>query len=162
MKNFTKKLVACLVMTYLVACAPMTKESYLKKFDAFIAEISENYKTYDDKVWEKQTENYNKFSGEWYDKFKNEFTLKDEIAIKANQAKWYYYRNLNTATSTVKRLFESLDVKGMKEQVQYYIDNNMQSDLRKFYEDAQKSGKEAEEAITEILEEMDVKIKELQ
>jgi len=108
------------------------------------------------------SEKYDKFSGEWYDKFKDEFTLKDHITIKANQAKWLYYSNLNGVTSTVKQLFESLDVKGMKKQVQYYIDNNMQSDLQKFYEDATKAGKDAQEAVTEILEELNVKLDELQ
>jgi hypothetical protein len=146
----------------LVACSPMSKESYLEKYNAFLSEVSDNYKTYDDKAWAKQTEKYEKFSGEWYNKFKDEFTMKDQIAIKANQVKWYYYRNLNDATSTVKQLLDELDMKKIKKQVQYYIDNNMQSDLQKFYEDVQKAGMEAQEAVSEILKELNVKIDELQ
>jgi hypothetical protein len=151
-----------MAMIVMLACSPISKESYIKQYDAFISEVSENYKSYDDKAWEKQTAKYEKFSGEWYNKFKTELALKEELAIKANQAKWYYYRNMNAATSVVKQLFESLDVKGMKKQVQYYIDNNMQSDLQKFYKDAQKAGKAVEETVTDILEELDVNIEELQ
>ena len=54
---------------------PLNKESYLKKFDAFVSEVSENCKTYSDKDWEKKTEKYEKFSGEWYEKFKNDMRL---------------------------------------------------------------------------------------
>ena len=139
---------------------PLSKESYLKKFDDFIAEISENHKTYDENTWQKMTEKYEKFSGEWYDKFKNDFTLKDHIAIKANQAQWYYYSVLNETVS-VKELLEALDVKGIKEQVRYYIDNNMQDDLQKFYDEAKKISKEALEAITEILDELEINIEKL-
>ena len=161
-KDLAKNLIACVAMLGFMACAPMSKESYLEKYEAFISEISEDYQTYDDEMWQKQTELYENFSGKWYDKFKDEFTLKDQIVIKANQAKWYYYRNLESATSTVKQLLESLDIKGMKKQIQYYIDNNMQSDLQKLYEDARKAGKDAQKAVAEILEELNVKIEELQ
>jgi hypothetical protein len=79
-----------------------------------------------------------------------------------NQAKWYYYRNLNEINSTVRQLLEVLDIKGLKTQVQYYINNNMQSDLQKLYDDARKMGKDAQDAIVGILDELDVKIDELQ
>jgi hypothetical protein len=148
-------------MIVITACSPMTKESYMEKYGSFISEISENHKIYSEKDWRKQTGKYDKFSDEWYEKFKDDLTLKDEIAIKTNQTKWYYYRHLNTATSSIKQLFESLDVNEIKKQVQYYIDNNMPNDLQKFYKDAQKAGKDAEEALTEILEELNVKIDEL-
>jgi hypothetical protein len=161
-KNRLTSLAICLAMACLVACTPRVKESYMKEFNSFVAEVSENYKTYDDKTWEKQVKKYEKLSGEWYNKFKEEFTLQDEIAIKANQVKWHYYYNLNAAMSTVKELFESLDVKGMTRQVQHYINNNMQDDLKKFCEEAKKAGKEAEACLAGILEELNVKIDEWQ
>jgi hypothetical protein len=157
-----KALVTCVVVLCLAACSPTSKESYLKKYNLFVSEVSGNYKTYDDEAWVKQTEKYKKFSDEWYNKFKDEFTLKEQIAIKANQAKWHYYRNLNEATSTVKQLLDTLDLAGIKKQLQYYIDNNMQSDLQKFYEDVQRAGKDAQEAISGILKELNVKIDDLQ
>jgi hypothetical protein len=162
MKNLTKIFFASATMVVMAACAPMTKESYLEKYDNFVTEVLENYKSYTDEDWRKMAEKHEQFSGQWYSKFEKELTLKDEIAIKTNQAKWYYYSNLNAATSTAKQLFESLDVKGIKEQVQYYIDNNMQSDLQKLYSDAQKAGKDTQEAVMEILEELNVQIDELQ
>jgi hypothetical protein len=146
----------------LAACSPMSKESYLERFDEFMSEVSNNYKTYDDRAWTKQTKKYEKFSGKWYDKFKDKFTLKDQIRIKANQAKWYYCRNLGEATSTIKQLLDVVDIKGIKQKMRYYIDNDMQGDLQKLYDDVKKAGKDAKDALEEILKEMDVKIDKLQ
>ncbi|MDR1527822.1 MAG: hypothetical protein LBS46_09195 [Dysgonamonadaceae bacterium] len=157
-----KVLATCVVVLCLAACAPMSKESYLEKYNAFVSEVSDNYKTYDDETWEKQTEKYRKFSDEWYNKFEDKFTLKEQIAIKANQVKWHYYRNLDEAIVTVRQLLDTLDEDEIKKQVQYYLDNNMHSDLQKFYEEVQKAGKDAQEAISEILKELDVEMDELQ
>ena len=140
--------------------APWSKESYLKQFDAFVSEVSENYKNYDEKDWKKKTEKYEKFSGVWYDKFKNDFTLKEQISIEAKKTKWHYYRYLGGTTSNVKQLLESLNIKGIKDQVQHYIDNNMQDDLQKFYDDAKKAGKDAQDAFTEILKDLQLTIDE--
>ena len=161
MKKLKNILFAIVAIIFMASCSPMSKESYLEKYDDFVAEVSKNHQSYSEKDWKQATEKYEKFSGEWHEKFKDEFTIKDKIDIKANQAKWYYYNNLNDVTSTVKQLFESLDIKGMKKQAQYYIDNDMQSDLQKYYEEAVKAGKDAEKAITEILDELNVKIDEL-
>ncbi|MDR1973612.1 MAG: hypothetical protein LBQ31_02940 [Bacteroidales bacterium] len=153
---------ACLVIACFVSCsAPLSKESYLKKYNTFIVEISEKSKTYDDKEWQIMTEKHEKFSGEWYDKFKDDFTFKEEVAIKAYQAKFYYHRTLNQSTSIIKQLLDSLNIKEMKKQLQYYVDNDMQTDLQKFYNEAKKAGKEAEEAVLEILEELKINIEEL-
>ena len=151
-----------IVSLMVVSCSiPLNKDSYIKKFDAFVADVSENHKTYSDKDWEKKTIKYKQFSDEWYKKFKNDFTLKDEITIKANQVKFNYYRSLNQSTSIIKQLINSLNIQELKEQALFYINNDMKNDLQKMYEEAQKAGKEAEEVISEILKELNVQIEDL-
>jgi vacuolar-type H+-ATPase subunit I/STV1 len=115
MKKYRAFLWVVFLMTMTVAgftsCSrPTSKESYLKKYDDFITEVSKNHEEYDEKDWKKMTREYEKFSGEWFKKFENDLTIKDEIAIKAKQAKWYYYRYLNETTSTVKQFLEALEI----------------------------------------------------
>ena len=160
MRNIKRALFILVSVTVIAACSPVSKESYLEKYDDFATDVSENYKTYTEKDWKKAAKKHEKFSGEWYNKFENEFSLKDKVKIKSNQAKWYYYRNLGDVTSAVMQLFDSFDVKGMKKQIQYYVDNDMQNELQKIYKDAIKAGKAAEETIVEILNELNVKIDE--
>ncbi|MDR1369740.1 MAG: hypothetical protein LBJ72_06400 [Dysgonamonadaceae bacterium] len=154
-------IIPVLFLAIFVACSPISKESYLEKYDDFITEISENSKSYDEKAWVKATGKYEKFSGEWYDKFKKELTVGEKLKITKNQAQFYYYKNLQQGVSLIKDLLKSLNIDEMRQQVQYYIDNNMQDDLEKFYEEAQKSGKDVEKVATEILKGLNVKIDEL-
>ena len=160
-KIFKNCLIISIAILFLTACGPISKESYIEKFDEFVTHVSENYNSYTEKDWKKASKKYEKFSGKWYSKFENEYTLIEEIKIKANQARWHYYRNLNDITSTALQLLESLDLNGIKKQVQYYIDNNMLNDLQKFYEDATKAGKNAEDALSKIFNELNIKIDEL-
>jgi len=145
-----------------VGCsAPMSKESYLKKFNAFITEVSENHKTYSEKDWERQTKKYQKFSGEWYEKFKSDFTFREEVVIRGNRTKWQYYLRLNQASAFVRGTIDRLSIREMKDQVEFFINNNMKDDLLKFYEDAQKAGKDAQNAVNDIFKELQINVNEL-
>jgi hypothetical protein len=149
------------ILVFISSCAPMSKESYMKKYGVFITEISQKYKTYDNKEWNNKNEKYQKFSGEWYEKFKDDFTVKEKITLTSYQVKFNYYRTLTQSSNAIKELFDAMKVDEIKEQIQYYIDNNMQDDLQKFYDEARKAGKEIESTVSDILEDLEVNIEEL-
>jgi len=161
MKNWTKILITGVVLVCLSSCAPMSKESYLKKYNNFISEISDNYKSYSDKMWEKQTKKYEKFTGKWYEKFKGDFTLLEKAKIKVNETKFHYYKTLSRSSATIKEWFDALNVNEIKEKAQYYINNNMEDDLKQLYDEARKAGSTAEKTITEILNDLQVNIEKL-
>jgi hypothetical protein len=160
MKNRFITLVALCCL--LAACSPMSKESYLEKYAAFMSEVSENYKSYVDKDWEKKTEKFKQFSDEWYTKFKDDLTWQEKLKVTGFQAKFYYYRTLQQSSSTIKELLVGLNVDKIKEQVQYYINNDMKEALTQLYEEACMAGDAATEAVTEILNELQVNIEKLQ
>ena len=141
---------------------PLSKESYLEKFETFVSEVSENYETFSDKDWEKKTEKYEKFSNEWYEKFEDDFTWQEKLKITGLKAKFQYYKVLNQSSSAIKELLNSLNIKEVKEKIQYYINNDMENDLNQLYEEACKAGGAAEKAVMEILKELQVNIEELQ
>ena len=160
--RLAKTFVACVAMTCMVACSPMTKESYLKKYDGFITEVSENYKDYDEKAWAKHTEKYEKFSGEWHEKFKDEFTLQEKLKITGLQVKFNYYSTLSQTSSMFKDILDVLNAQEIKKIVQSYKDDGMVAELEQLYREACETGKAAEKAITEILKELQIDIEELQ
>ena len=146
-----------------VSCStPLSKESYLKKYETFVSDVSENYESYTGKDWTKKTERYEKFSGEWYEKFKNDFTWQEKLKITGLETKFQYYRFLGQSSSTIKDLLKALNIKEIKEKVQYYIKNDMESDLNQLYEEARKAGGAAEKAVMGILKELQVDIEGLQ
>ena len=151
-----------ILICLLGACSPMSKESYLKKYDAFMSEVSEKYKNYDDATWKKQTEQHNKFSGEWYEKFSDDLTWQEKLKVTGFRAKFYYYKTLQQSSSSVRELLDGLDIDKIKENVQYYINNDMKDALNQLYEEACKAGDAAAEAITEILNELQVNLDKLE
>jgi len=141
---------------------PLSKDRYLKNFDTFISEVSENYKNYSDKDWEQKTEKFQKFSVGWYEKFKDDFSWKEKLKIATFHTKFHYYSTLGQTSSAFKELLETLNVQEIKSKVRDFINNDMEAELNQLYEEARKAGKAAEEAITEILNELQISIEELQ
>lgn len=163
-RNIMRKSHYILIISMLVvSCStPLSKEGYLEKFETFVSEVAEKHDTYSDKEWAKKTEKYEKFSGEWYEKFKNDFTWQEKLKITGFQTKFHYYKVLNQSSSAIKELLTALNFKEIKEKVQYYVKNDMEDDLNLLYEEARKAGGAAEKAVMEILKELQVNIEELQ
>ena len=139
--------------------APSTKEAYLEKYEAFVANVEKSFDEFSEKDWGKAAEEYEKFAGEWYNKFKDEFTTKENIKLAALKVRYNACRALDKTTTGIKELFESIDVNKIKKQIQYYIDNDMDDDLEKLIDEAKKAGSEAEKAVKKILDDLDVDTK---
>ena len=159
-----KRIFYILFFVFLMAsCStPLNKERYLKNFETFLSEVSENYKNYSDKDWKKETEKFEKFSGVWYEKFKDEFTWQEKLKIMSYQAKFQYYSALSQTSSFFDEMLKSLNVQEIKATVQHYINNGLVDDLNQLYKKATEAGAAAEKVITEILNELKINIEELQ
>ena len=154
--------VLLVVAFVLGACdAPQTKEAYMEKYEAFVDDVSKNCKEYSDKDWEKAVEKYEKFVGEWYNKFKDDFSTRENLKLAALKVRFNACRAFDKAASGIKQLFESINADKIKKQIQYYIDNDMDDDLKQLVEEAEKAGSEAKKAVEKILDELDVDIKNL-
>ena len=133
----------------------------MKNFDAFMSEVSDNCKTYSDKEWQKKNEKFEKFSGEWYEKFKDEFTWHEKLKITGHQAKFHYYSILSQTSSVFNEMLNVLNVNEIKTTVRNYVDKGMITELKQLYKQALDMGAAAEEAITEIFNELQINIDEL-
>ena len=134
---------------FLMGCAPMSKDSYVKKFDDFTQEVSRNCKSYDVKDWEKMSKKYNNFSGKWFEKYKDEMSMKEVLLVRSYQAKWWYYRGSSILNDVVE----------VEKLIRFYVENNMESDLQSLYEEAHSIGGETEKTVNEILKKLDIQIK---
>jgi len=156
-KGFISQGLFLILIFIVVGCSYYSKESYLKDFEKFITDVSQNYKSYDDKVWDKQTKRYEKFTGEWFEKFKSDFTLQENITITSYKVKFNYFKS----STVIHSFLDTLKVDEIKKKAQYYIDNNMEGDLNQLYEEACKIGGVTEKTVTEILEDLHVNIENL-
>lgn len=82
------------LMLLMVSCEPTSKDGYLEMFNEFVTRVEQECTEYGDNKWSVQKERYDKFSNEWYEKFKGDFSSKEKFAIKKLQAKFLYHYNM--------------------------------------------------------------------
>ncbi|MEN8115623.1 MAG: DUF6565 domain-containing protein [Bacteroidota bacterium] len=143
------------IAVFMVSCGePASKESYLERFDKFVNRVENNHENYTQKDWEWADTQFEKYNSEWYLKFRDEFTLKDQIKIKGLIIEYHSYKNNEDVDEMLKELFKD-DVENIREKVEEYIDNDMEEDLDKLIEGAAEIGDSAVKALEDIIEELD-------
>ena len=146
--NKVRKLVIVLVTIFLVSCAPLSKDSYMKRFSEFTQEVTRNCKSYDSDDWERMSRKYDTFSGKWYEKFKDEMSMKEVLLVRSYQARWWYNRGSSVLSDVVE----------VEQLIRFYVENDMQSDLRRICEEAHKIGGETEKTVNEVLKKLNITV----
>lgn len=159
-KLFALACVACVMM--LVSCAPMSKESYMKRYEAFMDEVAANYSTYTPEQWADKTEEFDRLSGEWYRKYKAEMSFREKVVVGAYQVKYAYYYSLSEAEGVVKSFTEDEQLQEWKEQAKEYINNDMEDDLKDLMDEVSKAGVEAQRFIEDIADELEANSEDFQ
>ena len=105
-----KKMICAMALAFLlVACAPSTKEDYLERFKEFVTEVGENSSEYSDGQWESKQAEYEKFTGEWYDKFEKELTMEEQMTVGTYIASFNYYKGVSKAGKAFEKLGEQFE-----------------------------------------------------
>lgn len=147
-----------LSLQLLTGCAPWSKQSYVEKYERFMKEVAENAGDYSEEEWNDREAEFEKYAGEWYDRFESEFSTREKVVLAGYKVKFIYYRSLHEAKGAAEGLWETLNVEELKDRVQYYIENDMEDDLDELYDKAARAGEQAEETVRKICEELDVDI----
>lgn len=114
MKNVFLAIIATLLFA---SCSPMNKESYFKKFASFVEETSLHYKEYTQADWERVDQKYEKFTGEWYDKFENEISISENLKISKYIVKYTYYRAYAEGKGFLDEIVDSIDIDKTKQEI---------------------------------------------
>ena len=146
-----------LTLTIITCSTPMSKDSYLEKFKEFISEVKKENSNYNEKDWKEKDKKYTKFIDEWYNKFKDELTWKEQIVIKK-----YCFQYQLIKTKGIAGNYLKSDYKKLKKQVQYYVENDMQDDIDLIMKQAEEAGESATKALKDILEEVENELNKTQ
>ena len=111
------KILLALTLLAFVACAPMSKESYMEHYSEFMKEVDLNASNYTEKDWTKQDKMYQKYSDEWYKKYQAEFTTSDKIVLAGYKIKYSYYRGRNKFGNWAIDAINSIDLESSAEAV---------------------------------------------
>ena len=148
-----------LILT-LVSCEPQSKEAYLEKYKAFISNVSLEYETYAEADWERSLEMYERLSGDWYRKYKDDFTWKEQLLVGKYEIQYNMMRvkesSVNFFDTFMKNDFEKL-----KGQVLHYYENDMNEDIEFLVQQATEIGDSAIVIMQKIMEELEIEMDEL-
>ena len=146
--NRLTKLGIIMATIFLMGCAPLSKDSYMRRFSNFTQEVTRNCKSYDSDDWERMSKKFDNFSGEWYDKFKDKMSMKEVLLVRSYQARWYYSRGSSILNDVVE----------VEQLIRFYVENDMQSDLQRLCEEAHRIGGETERTVNEILKNLNITV----
>lgn len=142
--NFLRMVLIGLIISLMainVSCtAPKTKGAYLDEFETFMENVEKNYQNFNNRQWEKYDEKYKKFTGEWQNKFQNEFNYYDEAKIIKYEIQYNSYKIKSSVLDLIEISNDDFETfnQEVKNKVKYYIENDLEDDLDIFLEEASK------------------------
>lgn len=158
--SFGLKLFAVLALALcLSACSRMTKEEYLKEYQAFVSQVIQKSGQFDEDDWAEYDDEYTKYNVELRKKFEKELTWKEQIVLGKLELQYNLFRSKKALKEQVGRMLQ--DVNEVKEQVKIYIDNGMKDDLNFLIQQSKEIGGEIEKAVSETIQEMETTMDEL-
>lgn len=159
--TLTMSIMLFFIATIAIACEPPTKKAYLENFKEFVDKIGETHKDMSNSDWKKAKEHYDKFNGEWYEKFKDDFTRNEKNDINEYKLKFNYHHTLHKVGNTVDTIISG---KGTKATVR-----ELESELQRLEEaldgaegTAEELGKEIEGVLEKFSEHTGKFIEDLQ
>lgn len=150
LRIFTLVMLAIFVSSCLI---PAKKERYLANFERFVKNIEKNALDFKPRDWRWADKRYKLYGTEWYEKFREEFTLKEQLQIAGLKIRYQAVKE----SSDVKRLIDEKlvkDLERMGEDVGKYIDKNLDRDLEKLSKGAREIGDSAVKVVEDLLKEI--------
>jgi hypothetical protein len=155
MKQMVLRIFTVLMLSIFVSSCliPAKKERYLANFERFIKNIEKNSGNFKPKDWRWADKRYNLYGTEWYQKFSEELTLKEQLKVAEFKIRYQAVKE----GSDIKRLFDEKlvkDLERMGEDVGKYIDENLDRDLEKLSKGAREIGDSAIKVVEDLLKEI--------
>lgn len=148
------------VLMIIGSCAPQTKEAYLEEYKEFISEVSEDYESFTNEDWERSLAEFRHFSDEWYLRFKDELTWKEQLEVGMYQVQYNLLRVKESSANFFDTYVDD-DFKGLKEQIEFYYENEMEEDIEFLVDQAREIGDSAVSVMKEIFEELEIEMEAL-
>ena len=153
----TLKTIILATILLITSCAPQTKEAYLRDYKGFILKVEKEHETYSDRDWNTSDRELKEFTGKLYSKFEKNLTWQEEILVKKYEFQYSFYKAKTDTKTFLKNTDDNEEYQKLKEQLQYYIDNDMQKDIDELVKQAKEIGDSTAVIVNEIIEEIEKK-----
>lgn len=147
----TSVLLSFAMIFLIISCTPATKDDYMAEYAEFIESVEEKKNQDEVTDWETFDKKYDYYSEELYEKFKDDLTLKDVIKVNAYKLRFEAQRH---KSSFFDSLFSKEDINEVRSKLEDYIKNDMDKDVDKLVEEAQRVSEEFGQAVKDLAEEL--------
>jgi len=140
----------------LSACSPTSGEAYLHDFEQFVERVEKYHNDYNNKDWEWADSRFRKYSEEWFRNYEEELSDSEKIKVFELKLKYTSFKSKNNLKKIYRELVEK-DLNKAKENLDGYIEKNLDHDVEKIIEGAKEIGDSAVKVLEEALEKIDKK-----
>ena len=149
-----RTLILVLAVLITSACSgPKTKEAYLEKYEAFVARVEKNHTNYNKNDWKYSDKKIKQFNEDYYSMFEEDLTFKDQLKIGALSLKYKSLKGEEELGKAFKK-----EIKHLKDEINHYLENNMDDDMDKLIEGAEQIGDSLSVVIEDLVDEIRSKL----
>lgn len=156
-KYFPAVVTAAFLLLVSSCMVPTSKETYINRFEKFVERIEKEHEKYESKDWKWADSQFEKFSEEWYDIYREELSLREKLQVQTLVIR---YETLRGRDKTEKRIREYLkeDAKELREKVEEYLQEDADEDLEKLKQGMKEIGDSAVKVFEDIVKSLDEKL----
>lgn len=132
---------------------PAKKEWYLSNFERFVNNVEKNAQKFKPRDWRYAQRRYRLYSEKWYEKFREELTLQEQIQVAGLKIRYTAAKQASGVRRFVDdQVKEDLDRIGRD--IDKYLDENLDRDLEKISKGAKEIGDSAVKVLEDLLKEV--------
>mgnify|MGYP006900794200 CR=1 FL=1 len=153
----TKILISLAILMLMIGVSscliPSNKEWYLRNFEKFVDNVEKNAEEFKPRNWRYANRRYRLYSEKWYEKFRDELTLQEQIRVAGLKIRYTAAKQVSGARRLVdEQVKEDLDRIGRD--IDKYLDENLDRDLEKISKGAKEIGDSAVKVLEDLLYEI--------
>lgn len=154
MKLIFKFLAVVMILQAGSSCMiPSSKERYLANFERFVNNVEKESPGFKPRDWRYAEKRYQKYSVEWYQNFREDFTPQEQIKVAGLKLRYQAVRE----GAGLRRLLDEQvvkDLEKMGEDVGKYLDENLDRDLERISKGAREIGDSARKVVDDLVKEL--------
>ncbi len=111
----------------MAACAPISKDSYMKRYEQFMTEIKQNASSYNDDDWLEKDEQFREYSDVLYNKFKDKLTPSEKRTLLKYKLQYNMSQGFNKSSNWVTDMVNSIDLDAAASRIKSFWDEISES-----------------------------------
>ena len=155
--DFRLKMALVLLLVVNSCMVPVSKKSYIGQFEKFVDRIEKEHEKYEEKDWKWADSQFEKFSGKWYDDYRDELSLSEKLHVQTLVVRYEILRGRDKTKKQFRKYLRE-DAKELREKVEEYLQEDADEDLEKLKEGMKEIGDSAVKVFEDIVKSLEEKL----